>query len=75
MELLDNLNKQQKEAVMHMNGPCLVMAGAGSGKTAVLSERALRKVKENVNIDQVLILTFTKFINVVFEYLFIIFIT
>ena len=38
----------------------IVSAGAGSGKTAVLSERVLRKVKENVHINELLILTFTK---------------
>ena len=52
--------KEQELAINQENTNILVSAGAGSGKTAVLSERALRKVKENVNIDEILILTFTK---------------
>ena len=52
--------KEQELAINQENTNILVSAEAGSGKTAVLSERALRKVKENVNIDEILILTFTK---------------
>ena len=52
--------EEQQQAIDLENSNILVSAGAGSGKTAVLSERALRKVKEGVNIDQILILTFTK---------------
>ena len=36
-EYLKNLNKAQKEAVMHLDGPLLIVAGAGSGKTKVLT--------------------------------------
>lgn len=52
--------EEQQQAINLEGTNILVSAGAGSGKTAVLSERALRKVKEGVNIDEVLILTFTK---------------
>lgn len=52
--------EEQNQAINLEGCNILVSAGAGSGKTAVLSERALRKVKEGVNIDQILILTFTK---------------
>lgn len=52
--------EEQQQAITLENTNILVSAGAGSGKTAVLSERALRKVKEGINIDQILILTFTK---------------
>jgi len=52
--------KEQSEAINLEGCNILVSAGAGSGKTAVLSERALRKVKEGVDIDSILILTFTK---------------
>ena len=50
MNLLDNLNKQQLEAVKHIEGPCLVMAGAGSGKTTVISAKVEYLVKtKNIN--------------------------
>ena len=52
--------KEQNEAINTEGNNILVSAGAGSGKTAVLSERVLRKVKDGVNIDEILILTFTK---------------
>ncbi len=51
---------EQTQAIEQEGTNILVSAGAGSGKTAVLSERALRKVQEGVNIDEILILTFTK---------------
>ena len=38
-EYLNKLNKAQKEAVMHLDGPLLIVAGAGSGKTKVLTAR------------------------------------
>lgn len=52
--------KEQQEAIDKEGCNIIVSAGAGSGKTAVLSERVLRKLKDGVNINELLILTFTK---------------
>ena len=50
---------EQLDAITHDNSNIIVSAGAGSGKTAVLSERVLEKLKKGINIDELLILTFT----------------
>ena len=57
---MPNWTSEQQEAIDKEGTNIIVSAGAGSGKTAVLSERALRKVKDGVDIDRLLILTFTK---------------
>lgn len=57
---MDSLNQQQKQAVMHTDGPLLLLAGAGSGKTRVLTHRAAWLVGEKgVNPYHILAITFT----------------
>ena len=51
---------EQWEAIYEDNKNIIVSAGAGSGKTAVLTERVIRKLKDGVHINEMLILTFTK---------------
>ena len=43
---LSNLNNNQKEAILSPDGPCLIVAGAGSGKTKVLTTRVVHIIKE-----------------------------
>ena len=57
---MPNWTKEQSDAINKDGTNIIVSAGAGSGKTAVLSERVLRKLKEGVNVNELLILTFTK---------------
>ena len=59
MEYLKHLNSNQKEAVIHEKGPCLVIAGAGSGKTRVLTYRIAHLIKNGVDPFSILALTFT----------------
>ncbi len=59
-EYLKNLNKAQKEAVMHLDGPLLIVAGAGSGKTKVLTTRIANIIKNKKAFpNQILSVTFT----------------
>src|ERR1700690_1055700 len=59
-ELLDGLNPQQRQAVLHEGSPLLIVAGAGSGKTAVLTRRiAYLLAARDVGPGQVLAITFT----------------
>ena len=54
------LNSSQKEAVYFNNGPLLVIAGAGSGKTKTLTYRVARLIHEGIQPESILLLTFTR---------------
>jgi len=59
-EYLKKLNNSQKEAVLYMNGPLLIVAGAGSGKTKVLTSRIAHIIKKKKAFpNQILAVTFT----------------
>ena len=59
-DYLENLNDAQKEAVLHLDGPLLIVAGAGSGKTKVLTSRIANIIKEKKAFpNQILAVTFT----------------
>jgi len=59
-DYLKNLNDAQKEAVLHLDGPLLIVAGAGSGKTKVLTSRIANIIKEKKAYpNQILAVTFT----------------
>ncbi len=56
---LKNLNESQREAVLHKDGPMIIIAGAGSGKTRVLTYRIANLIHHNVDPFNILALTFT----------------
>jgi len=59
IEILKSLNPEQQKATSHINGPLLIIAGAGSGKTRVLTSRVVYLIKNNVLPWNILALTFT----------------
>ncbi len=59
MDYLKELNNSQKEAVLHTEGPALIIAGAGSGKTRVLTFRIAHLLQQDVSPSSILALTFT----------------
>ena len=59
MDICKDLNNCQIEAVKHIDGPCLVIAGAGSGKTRVLTTRIAYLIQEGINDYHILGITFT----------------
>ncbi|NPA51395.1 MAG: UvrD-helicase domain-containing protein [Aquificae bacterium] len=60
MSVLENLNEKQKEAVLHTQTPLLVLAGAGSGKTRVITHKITYLINEkHIPLDKILAITFT----------------
>ena len=59
MDYLKDLNKEQLNAVSHIDGPCLVVAGAGSGKTKVLTTRIAYLIDNGIPSNKILAITFT----------------
>ena len=59
IDYLDGLNERQREAVLHINGPLMIVAGAGSGKTKVLTTRVAHLMANGVDSFHILALTFT----------------
>ncbi len=60
LKYIDNLNKSQKDAVLYIDGPLLIVAGAGSGKTKVLTSRIAHILRENKAFpNEILSVTFT----------------
>jgi len=60
MDLIEELNEQQKEAVLYFSSPLLVLAGAGSGKTRVITHKIVYLVNNfSIPVDRILAITFT----------------
>lgn len=59
MHYLDSLNSHQREAAEHLNGPLLIIAGAGAGKTKTITHRILNLIKHGVAPRNILAITFT----------------
>jgi DNA helicase-2/ATP-dependent DNA helicase PcrA len=59
MQYLDQLNDKQKEAVLYIEGPLLIVAGAGAGKTKTITHRIIHLIHNGINPGSILAVTFT----------------
>ncbi|NVN97064.1 UvrD-helicase domain-containing protein, partial [Candidatus Nomurabacteria bacterium] len=59
MQYIDSLNEKQKEAVLYTEGPLLIVAGAGAGKTKTITHRIIHLIHQGVNPSSILAVTFT----------------
>ncbi|MBK5215245.1 MAG: UvrD-helicase domain-containing protein [Candidatus Pacebacteria bacterium] len=59
MQYIDSLNEKQKEAVLYLEGPLLIVAGAGAGKTKTITHRIIHLIHSGVNPSSILAVTFT----------------
>ena len=59
VDVFKGMNERQREAVAHINGPLSVIAGAGSGKTRVITHRIANIIQHDVRPDHILAITFT----------------
>ena len=59
MEYLKSLNEKQKEAVLYTDGPLLIVAGAGAGKTKTITHRIIHLIHQGISPSQILAVTFT----------------
>lgn len=59
-DVFKNLNPEQKQAVEHIKGPSIILAGAGSGKTQVLVRKVLNMIiNHNIKAENIIMITFT----------------